>query len=209
MPSAKREVADRRADPQLPIDACGFRVDDDELAAAGVGGRDVQPLTGGVDRDGIDTDAGAGGDVDGADTLGGGVDDGDVDVVATVPACVDALAVRADGQGGDAERQRVRRDDGPGVRVDHRDAVVARRRGADEGTVIRHDGRKRLARDRDGVLDHKCVGVEEGNAVVAVVGDDDGRRRRRCRQSGHDRPRWCLPGRHPGPHAPRYSHETQ
>ncbi len=96
-------------------------------------------------------------------------------MVASVPARVDALAVRANGQGGDAERQRVRRDDGPGVRVDHRDGVVARRRGADEGTVIRHDRRKRLARDRDGVLDPKRVGVEEGNAVVAVVGDDDGR----------------------------------
>src|SRR3979490_2747356 len=49
-------------------------------AAGGIGGGAVQPLAGGVDRDGVDADACAGGEVDGADTLGGGVDDGDVDV---------------------------------------------------------------------------------------------------------------------------------
>ena len=104
------EVADRRADPHLPIDAGGLGVDDDELTAAGIGGRDVQALAGRVDDDGVDTDAGAGRDVDGADALGGGVDDGDVDVVVAGSACVDALAVRADGQRRDAEGQRVGRE---------------------------------------------------------------------------------------------------
>ena len=66
---------------------------------------------------GVDADARAGGDVDGADALGGGVDDGDVDVVVAGAACVDALAVRADGQRGDAEGQRIGREDGPGVAV--------------------------------------------------------------------------------------------
>src|SRR6185369_8557095 len=97
------EVADRRADPHLAIYAGRLGVDDDELTAAGIGGGDVQARAGRVDDDGVDTDAGAGRDVDGADALGRGVDDRDVDVVMAGPACVDALPVRADGQRRDTE----------------------------------------------------------------------------------------------------------
>src|SRR5207244_7313475 len=79
------DVADRRADPHLAVDAGGFGVDDDELTAADIRGGDIQPLAGGVDGDGVDGDAGTRRDVDGADALSGGGADRDVDGVVTGP----------------------------------------------------------------------------------------------------------------------------
>ena len=105
------------------LDLGGLDVDCDECAAAGVGGRHVKPLTGGVDPDGVDADACAGGDVDGPHSLGGRVDDDDVDVPVTGPACVDPLTVRAGRESSHAEGQRVGGDNGLRDGVDHRDGI--------------------------------------------------------------------------------------
>src|SRR6185295_1654019 len=85
------QIADRRPDPHCAVHRSRFGVDDDEAAAAVVGGRDVETLTVGVGHHGVDTDSRAGGDVDGSDALGGGVDDGNVDLVVAGPAGVDTL----------------------------------------------------------------------------------------------------------------------
>ncbi len=82
-------------------------------------------------------------------TLGGGVDDGDVDAVVAGTTGEHPLAVRADGQRRDAEGQRVLVEHRAGDGVDRHDRVMSCGGDAHVGAVIGDDDGERVSGQAD------------------------------------------------------------